>query len=174
MQKTKAVAAIYRQPTSYWEQFSLRVIFWYFIATCEHVDMHAWSVFRNAAIFGFSAANQKFWSTCMHPTRRAPPPCIPPDAPPACAFQNCAEHCQGSLRPLLPRAATGRQPGAVERKISRIIGIPIVCNVYIYICIMHVLIQMYLYTHAHSLYICMQKRVWKNLGQVSKHVYIFI
>ena len=105
-------------------------------------------------------------STCMHdrfsemrqflvfrrPTKNfGRPACIQPDAPPRRASHptrplHVHPTRRAPLRPLLPRAATGRQPGAVECKISRIIYASDCMYFYIYV-------YLYKCIHTHSLYI---------------------
>ena len=114
-------------------------------------------------------------STCMHdrfsemrqflvfrrPTKNfGRPACIQPDAPPRRASHptrplHVHPTRRAPLRPLLPRAATGRQPGAVECKISRIIYASDCMYFYIYV-------YLYKCIHTHIHYIYMYIYVCKN------------
>lgn len=90
MHKTKAVAAIYRQPTIMGGIFSSGdfLVFHRNLRTCRHACMIGFPKCDNFCFFGGQPkilvdlhASNPTRPPAVHPTRRAPCMCIQPDAP---------------------------------------------------------------------------------------------
>lgn len=143
MHKTKAVAAIYRQPTIMGGIFSSGdfLVFHRNLRTCRHACMIGFPKCDNFWFFGGQPkilvdlhASNPTRPPAVHPTRRAPCMCIQPDAP-----------RWGHFCPGLPLAGN---PGQWSAKSRELYMLPIVC-IFIY---MYIYINVY--THTFIIYIC--------------------
>lgn len=137
MHKTKAVAAIYRQPTIMGGIFSSGdfLVFHRNLRTCRHACMIGFPKCNNfPKILVDLHASNPTRPPAVHPTRRAPCMCIQPDAP-----------RWGHFCPGLPLAGN---PGQWSAKSRELYMLPIVC-IFIY---MYIYINVY--THTFIIYIC--------------------